>query len=70
MTEAKDLFDSIPATGIGTATYVADSKQLLVQEESPVFKKTILYDNGTHHTANFPQTEELQKYVKIDNILF
>jgi len=66
--EAKDLFDSIPAAGIGTATYVADSKQLLVQEENPVFKKTIVYDNGTHHTANFPQTEELQKFVKINKL--
>lgn len=66
--EAKELFESIPASGIGTATYVADSKQLLVQEENSALKQTIVYETGTHHTANFPKTNELQKFVKIDSL--
>lgn len=66
--EAKELFDKIPASGMGSAIYIADSNQLLAHEESALVKKTFIYDNGTHHTANFPQSEELQKYVKIDKL--
>jgi hypothetical protein len=68
VSEAKEVFDSIPPSGMGTVTYIADSEQLLVQEESSILKKTFVYDNGTHHTANFPLSEELQEYVKVDKL--
>jgi hypothetical protein len=68
VSEAKEVFDSIPPSGMGTATYIADSDQLLVQEESSILKKTFVYDNGTHHTANFPLSKELQEYVKVDKL--
>jgi len=68
VSEAKEVFDNIPPSGMGMATYIADSNQLLVQEESSILKKTIIYDNDTHHTANFPQSKELQEYVKLDKL--
>jgi hypothetical protein len=68
VSEAKEVFDKIPPSGMGTATYIADSNQLLVQEESSILKKTVVYDNGTHHTANFPSSKELQEYVKLDKL--
>ena len=68
VSEAKEVFDSIPPSGMGAVVYVADSSQLLAHEESSILKKTFVYDNGTHHTANFPLSEELQEYVKVDKL--
>jgi hypothetical protein len=66
--EAMQIFDNIPPSGMGAVVYVADSNQLLAHEESSILKKTFVYDNGTHHTANFPLSEELQEYVKVDKL--
>jgi predicted choloylglycine hydrolase len=68
ISEAKQIIDDIPESGSGVALYLADENQLLTHEESSLFKKTIIYDNGFHYTANFPQSKELQKYVKVDKL--
>ncbi len=66
--EANALFGGIPASGIGTAIYVADAEKLLVQEENPLLKSSKIYENGSHYTANYPMSAELQPYVKIDEL--
>jgi hypothetical protein len=68
VSEAKQLFDEIPPSGMGSAIYIADSNQLLAHEESAILKKTFIYENGSHHTANFPLSKELQEYVKLDKL--
>lgn len=64
--EAKAVFDRIPASGMGAATYVADAERLLVQEESVLAKSSKIYENGFHYTGNYPMFAGLEQYVKID----
>jgi hypothetical protein len=66
--EAKAVLDGIPASGMGTATYLADSEKLLVQEENAIVKASRIYESGFHHTANYPSFTELVPYVKIDQL--
>jgi len=66
--EARDVLDRIPASGSGTALYVADGEKLLVQEENSFIKTNKVYENGVHHTANYPLFQELEPFVKIDEL--
>ena len=64
--EARDLLESLPRCDVPTVVYVGDTEKFLRMETSPIGRDIEVVEDGLRWNANFPMTQTLASYSKID----
>ena len=66
--EAKELLESLPNFGVGTAVYIGDSEKFLRMESNIVACEIEVVEDGVRWNANAPRTKTMAPYSKIDEM--
>ena len=66
--EAKELLESLPNFGVGTAIYVGDSEKFLRIESNIKAREIEVVENGLRWNANNAQSKTMIPYSRIDEI--
>ena len=66
--DAKELLESLPNFGVGTAIYVGDSEKFLRMESNIMDREIEVVEEGLRWNANNPQSRTIIPYSKIDEM--
>ncbi len=66
--EAKELLESLPNCGVGTAVYIGDSEKFLRMETSIMDREIEVVKHGVRWNVNAPRSKTMTPYSKIDEM--
>jgi predicted choloylglycine hydrolase len=66
--EAKELLESLPRCDVATVVHVGDAEKFLRIEQGPMGREIEIVEDGLRSNANFPMTQTLTPYSKIDEM--
>ena len=66
--EAKELLESLPNCGVGTAVFIGDSEKFLRMETSLMDREIEVVEDGVRWNANNPWSRTMIPYSKIDEM--
>ena len=66
--EAKELLESLPKCGVGTAVFIGDSEKFLRMETSLMDREIEVIRDGVRWNANNPRSRTMIPYSKIDEM--